>query len=249
MLNLEIRKQYNSKINVIYNVYKTMVKEPKLPLPPIEYVNNVDYNARVQFLKWDAKKLQVNTKLILNHPEQFEEIMYHEFTHIFDLYTAHTKDMYNDFTKDALMLYTEFHATQIECLNKFKLLNSYGEKIVLSISNQNLCQGIIKFCMDQLQLYIDKRKHFQYIRNKERAEAIKTSYMYYLGSSVYLENLLGNCAHPIGFIDSNSKSDLSQIYNILKDLDYYQFPTLEQLVKINIISKFIDARLKTMFNC
>lgn len=238
--NFQGKSTYNGIIQATYKKYKKFINSENLPEFQINYVSNVDYYAQVDNSHKELI-LNINTYTILCKKSILPRILYHEFTHINDISIAQSL-LKNNYMR-MIYLYTEFHAAQIECIKELELIGNLEDEINLEdrFVNPIFSQKILEYINGKMKGYTERAYKFLDNPNINNYRNLKVSYMYYLGTSVFLESIFNKKIKQMPFLKIID-TDFDKIYDVLSKVDYRKFPTLQELSQIKSIETHTDIK-------
>lgn len=212
---------YNRWIYKQYDEYKRFVNESNLPDFAIDYrlgtrKKPLNYIAKVQFT---PNKIVLVVNFAYVKTADFNAVLYHEFTHIYDNYIFQKDGLSNK-----ILYYSEYHATQIELIKRFKLLDQLEKEV----KPKELAKDVIEKFADDV-IYISKC----YVKkiNNDRFN-LKTAYFYYIGAQDLAARVLGrDISNEIRFAPEKEE-DYKKIHNLLKTIKYNEKPSVELINKI-----------------
>lgn len=228
----------NTKIKSYYENFKKFVCCDKLPDFKVEYTNSLalPYELRVGIydnpltLYWNLARL--------NKCEfDLKCLLVHEFTHMYDSFCLR-KNFEDDFLKNSLHLYTEYHAIQIEFLYRYKIIKNISKPIDSIGKN---CVDMWKFWHDKNAIYRNMVSNYLKDKTAMNFHHMKTSYMYTCGASIILSKVTGE---PIKFAKFEELycDQIIRLQQVLQNIDYNRAPTYDELVAISNMDKELDQQ-------
>lgn len=228
------KSRIDAKIHVYFESFKKFICCKDLPEFDIQYTdgredNNIEYKAQIS-LYHKPIILRFNIAALKENSNDFKYTLVHEFTHLYDYYVQ--SRLYTDeFIKNNMKFYFEYHAAQIEILFCYNIIDRITDIIDIEKIDFNTV------------LDLPNQKNEQYTRvaikflqnvNVRDFYAMKTTYMYACGASSILSQLLNRDFPPMNFIDPY-KEEMKKIYELLSTIKYNEIPTGELLKQIGDI--------------
>lgn len=216
------------RINVTYLEFKQFIKEEKLPSLNIKIVpdtkeNPLTYKSRVD-LECNPTVLYINSRC--KYDENLGSILYHEFTHIYDYYIF--GDMNNK--KQKIQYYTEYHASQIEMIKKYKIVESIDENFNKEmLINTGIAKKLADESISLAKSFVNKVG----ISIKEQSKFnLKTAYFYHCGVNDLVNYICEfDDSTPVNFLE-DKKKDYMEIHRCLQPIKYNERPSDEIIEKI-----------------
>lgn len=231
----EDKPRIDAKIKKYYKSYKNFICCEELPDFKIEYTDSrIDktINYKAQVLPYQKPiVVRYNIATLDERSEDFKYTLVHEFTHLYD-YFIQSKIYEDDFLKRNLMLYTEYHAVQIEILFCYNVITKITDKV-----------DFFKINMDKLLvLPVDKNITYtntvlKFLENKtvNNFYIMKRAYMYACGASAILSQLTDRNFKKMAFEEPYT-SQMNEITELLSTVKYNEVPSgilLKQIGDIN----------------
>lgn len=233
------KPRIDAKILAYYKSFKTFICCNELPDFTIQYVDSrkdksIKYKAQILPYQ-NPILLRINIAYLNEKDETFKTTLVHEFTHMYDYYMQ-SKKYDNNFLKRNLMLYTEYHAVQIEILFCYHIITKITD--YADFMKTNLIT-MLDLPFEKFQIY--KECFISYYKDKTLYNfyRVKTSYMYACGASALLSELMNRKMSFIKF-EKPYQEQMQQIIDLLLTVKYDEIPLGELLEKIGKI----DSQIK-----
>lgn len=235
----------NMRIIQAYQAYQTFIG---LKLPPIKIKHynqtddcsegsaNIRYNSDTDII------LTVDRLLPLTYKYGFRDVLFHEFTHIYDHYTFNKcKDM----KPSTFSAFTEIHASYIKLMSAFGFQSYEGEKELcydseLRIFREN--RTLLKFILMYFQELIDYIAEYKLDKSTNKFAKMFNHLLYCIG---YLQFCERYCKMNTLTISCFSKleetlgADILQLYNVIC------YPYDHRSTDFTEVSRIIDDFLFT----
>ncbi len=231
--------------NYIYDLYTHycffmgLIHAPEFT---IEYISSENapsaYYYALTSVNTEPMVLSINTYLISKlSKDRIDAILFHEFTHITD--TLYFKSICNDFI-DGVMLYTEYHATQIGFMYQYKILKLYNIKPYV---DDNVIEGLTKQQAQEENNYIIAAESFNTFPSVNEYYRLRALYMYYLGITSILKNIIHIDVSPIPFIDPCAE-EFQKIFKVLTVFKYNVMPSRKAILYLSLQNEIAMQKLQ-----
>lgn len=230
---LQTRATTDMMIFTAYKDFKRFMCCDELPNFKINYVDSladskIDYYA--QILPYH-KPIILNVDINYIKSPNFKKTLVHEFTHLYD-YVMVSKKYSNTEMKDFMKLYSEYHASQIEVLYSYKVVNTVQDNVD-KYSLKFECTDIIKQRMDS---FVTRTQRYVNNPNAMTLYGMKVAYMYSCGATDLLGTIMERSfKKPKFFKEYND--EMSQIAELLSSTNYKVIPEtdfFDNLKELNI---------------
>lgn len=221
----------DAKINACFKDYKCFICCDDLPNFKIQYTDSredasVNYEAQILLYRTPII-LKINIALLDEKSEKFKLTLVHEFTHLYDYYSL-KKNCSDDFLKKNLALYSEFHASQIEIIYCYNVVNKITETIDFSKIDDNI---LTKIPFERLEMFNIYALDYYNNQTIENFYIMKITYMYLQGAIALLNKATNKKIELTNFL-SPSKDVIKEIVKLLSKIEYNELPSIEILEKI-----------------
>lgn len=243
MTSLQQFKQRDSarvsaKILSYFESFKKFVCCEELPQFQIQYTDsredkNISYKAQLSPYQTPII-LRYNIAELNERSNDFKYTLVHEFTHLYD-YFIQRRNYDNNFIKRNLMLYTEYHAVEIEILFCYHIVDRLTENADFMKTD---LRNMLKLPHQKNETYAASLINFYKKRTLQNFHTVKTAYMYSCGAISILNQLLDIKATPLDFIDP-FKLQMKKVIELLSSVKYYNNPSGELLEQIGDINERI----------
>ena len=223
-------------IRSFYEKYKEFINCDNLPVFIIQYVDGREdetiYYQILNVVYHEPIILFCNIAVIDFSSYDFQVLLVHEFTHIYDYYIQ--KEKYDfDFIRNNFSMYSEYHAVQIETLYQFNLIKNISDEINIQDKDKLSIEFIKKISRYYDNFYLSKQDDtkINFIR------AIK-SYLYASGA-ISIANQIFNLNIEMEDFFEPHKELMHEAIKLLWSVKYNEIPSKDILTKIGEINQQI----------
>ena len=257
MSKIKMQKQNlameSTKIQSFFKKYLQFMNiDDNIPPFKVTYVDSrqtkgIDYSASVNLYK-NPLNLNINLSIYDPKSRNSKATLFHEFTHILDYYT-YEKYLTTPVIKQGFKLYSEYHATQIEMIYKYNLVENIAQVFdITDIYKDDLMKDIINIT-DLITTnriwdnYVIALKKYKKHKTFETFDTAKVAYMYSLGVSNVIRDLTQYKTNKMFSFIEDYDEQYKQIFSILDNYKYNIMPSIEDINKIGQI----DNQATTIF--
>ena len=240
-------------IQDIYRSFKKFIKNNNLPeiipIYDVSYSKLDNVFSYVNPFPYKSTKVEIHiSPELFEYKERFyKSILFHEFTHIFDL--SNTLKNYNATEQNSLMsTYSEYHASQIELLcnlgytsipiyKKFYM----SDKVVYQNEIESVEETLTRPLSDALAVLNKNQDAFISLPDKDyNIKYVKTkkNIMYYLGKYNVCQKYA--TTKPFNFFDNfgEFKQDILNYYILLNNKDFKNIIKCDNVFRNNYFNYF-----------
>lgn len=202
---------WEAKIRKAGKEYESFVCIKSLPTYKIKFIEdleNVTYSMQVlnttrPFI------LNINIGFMLDKDFDYISTAFHEFTHIYD-YSFLLQDKNEEYRKTALPLFSEFHASYIQCLYLLGVSN------ITDLETKNLSFDKLNHKINSNIFFVNESiNKYREQKNVVNFYSIINAYMYYYGSIVAYNQHSKTQKDVLSF-NFKFQDDMERFYSILK---------------------------------
>lgn len=233
---LQTRTITDMLILTAYKDFKKFMCYDELPNFVVNYVDStvspqINYNA--QILPYH-KPIILNVNINSIKSENFKATLVHEFTHLYD-YSIISK-WYTDIEmKDFMKLYSEYHASQIQILYNYKIVETVQD----IVDKTKVKFEWVHLPVQRAQQYGKYIEKYCNNPSTENFYDMKVTYMYACGASSLLSTILDRPYKMATFINAY-KSEMSKIKELLDSVGYKDIPEKSILDSVKTLNNKTD---------